>query len=99
MRNALALVVSAVLSLGASCAAGSAAAGRYVNDQNPSDVIELRSDGTFALQEDGGHIAGTYSVDGSAVSLVTASGQKLQGRIEDGVFTDTMMGKQWKRQP
>jgi hypothetical protein len=98
MRARIWLATLMTLLLGFSCAGGNVA-GRYVSerDRSPKDYLELRADGSFTLQEDGSKFTGTYKMNGAQVTLTTASGEPLQGKIEAGVLTDAT-GNRWTRQ-
>ena len=93
----LLVTLLAATCVGVSCAARGDVAGWYMSDQDSRDSIELRADGTFTIQEDGGTVTGTYTVSGTEVHLEASSGQALRAKIEGGVLTDAGIGKRWTR--
>lgn len=87
-----------VVLLSLACARGGVA-GRYVSerDRNPKDSLDLASDGTFTLLEDGGTVTGSYSVSGRRITLRPRAGEALSGTLDAGTLTD-QTGNRWTRQ-
>lgn len=65
---------------------GHSATGKYVNDKDPSMVLELKSDGTFTLLRGGGGPTGKYTVEGNEVTL-TAGAMAVKGTMNGDKIT------------
>jgi hypothetical protein len=81
-------------------AQGDSAGGKYFNEKNVNDYIELKADGTFLLQErrDGqAHSAsGKYEIEGTQITLTVGSGQAVRGKLEGKTFVDDG-GNRWTK--
>jgi hypothetical protein len=92
------LTVLLVLSVLLSACSGSSesVAGKYLAE-NKTDYIELNSDGTFALQQDGDKIEGKFAVNGSDITLQLPGDMESSGKVEKNVFTDND-GLKWTKE-
>jgi hypothetical protein len=72
--------------------------GRYVDPSNPSNYIDLKSDGSSVIESDGEHLQGTYAVvqDGVLIFIIEGKGQKPIGELDDGKFI-CLDGEVWKK--
>ncbi len=70
-------------------------AGTYVNQDNPSEYLELNTDGTFYLEEAGMSISGQWEVKGSKLRL-SWMGFVVTGEIKGNKIYDDE-GKIWVR--
>ena len=61
---------------------GHSPVGKYVNDKNPANTVELESDGTFTYFNDGIGLTGKYTVDGNEIN--TSIGPVVEKGILDG---------------
>jgi len=71
--------------------------GKYVNEKNPKDYLELKSDGTFFSQEGPMGIAGKYEVEGDQITLKTDMGFASRGKIQGKTIIDKD-GDRWTKQ-
>jgi hypothetical protein len=87
-----------VVLLSLACTRGGVA-GRYVSERerSPNDYLNLAGDGTFTLQEDGGTLTGSYSVNGSRITLTPTAGVALSGTLDGGTLID-QTGTRWTKQ-
>ena len=72
-------------------------AGKYVNEKNPKDYLELKSDGTFFVQEGSMGMAGKYEIEGNQITLKTDIGLATRGKIEGKTIIDKD-GDRWTKQ-
>jgi hypothetical protein len=72
-------------------------AGKYVNQKNKKEYLELRGDGTFFVRESGTGMSGHYRVDGGVITLTLEGGMAAQGKIQGNTITDED-GKIWVEQ-
>ena len=81
-------------------AQGVSAAGKYINEKNANDYLELKADGTFLLQErrDGQarSVSGKYEIEGTQITLTIGSGQPVRGKLEGKTFVDDG-GNRWTK--
>ena len=73
----LVLVIAVALVL-TSCS--KSVVGKYTAKDNPSDILEFKSDGTWT-EVDGGQ--GTFEVDGDQIKLTTDDGRHLTVYVRD----------------
>jgi lysozyme len=95
-RVGLATSLLAALALLVGCSA-TRVAGKYVSQANPEDYLELRTDGTFYLQEEGITLDGKYRVDGDDITLsvsILGISTASKGRLEGDVIID-QDGERW----
>jgi len=71
--------------------------GKYMNEKNPKDYLELKSDGTFFSQEGPMGIAGKYVVEGDQITLKTDMGFASRGKIKGKTIIDRE-GERWTKQ-
>ena len=64
-------------------------AGTYVEQKEPKNYLELKSDGTFFLQKDGGGYPGKYEQDGENINMKADVGFASRLTIRGGTLTDT----------
>jgi major membrane immunogen (membrane-anchored lipoprotein) len=64
-------------------------AGTYVEQKEPKNYLELKADGTFLLQKDGGSYAGKYNQDGENIDMKADAGFSSRVTIRGGTLTDT----------
>jgi hypothetical protein len=69
----------------------------FVCDAVSSHRLELRKDGTFAIQEAGNSIAGTYTIDGSQLRLEPTGGQPVVSEQFDTKGFLDPHGSHWSR--
>jgi hypothetical protein len=67
--------------------------GTYVNQDDPSEYLELKPDGSFYLKEAGMGVAGKWEVKGNELRLSWA-GFTMRGEIRGDRITDRE-GKTW----
>jgi len=75
---------------------GKAHVGTYVLDKSPGVHLELKSDGTFLLENDG-TTTGTYKIEGQTVTLTTPTGIVSGGTIDGDTITMTEDGGKWTK--
>jgi hypothetical protein len=63
--------------------------GTYVEQKEPKNYLELKSDGTFFLQKDGGGYAGKYQQEGENINIKADAGFASRLIIKGGTLTDT----------
>lgn len=68
--------------------------GTYVNVKHNKNYMELRSDGTFYVRENGVANSGKYRVDGNVLTLTIGDGLSAQGKIAGNTITDDE-GQNW----
>ncbi len=68
--------------------------GIYGNNVRPKDYLELKSDGSYYLKEQGNGYAGTYKIEDGAITLVLGNGSASRARINNNVITDEH-GERW----
>jgi hypothetical protein len=73
-------------------------AGRYVNEKNGSNYIELNPDGTFHLRQSKKDYNGQYRVDGGKLVMVINNKELPGSEISEGVIIDNGDGSKWVRQ-
>ena len=56
--------------------------GKYVDEINPQNFIEFKSDGTFSLHKANNKYSGIYGVVGKDLTLVLSNGKSFKGKIE-----------------
>jgi hypothetical protein len=64
------------------------AAGKYINEKNANDYIELKADGTFLLQGQAHSVSGKYEIEATQITLTLGSGQAVRGKLEGKTFVD-----------
>ena len=64
-------------------------AGTYVEQKEPKNYLELKADGTFLLQKDGGSYAGKYNQDDKNIDMKADAGFSSRVTISGGTLTDT----------
>ena len=70
----------------------------FVSAKTPADRLELKSDNSFSLVEDGQPYHGSFSVNGSALELnITEMDMKTSGTIQGNKLTDSS-GQVWTLQ-
>jgi hypothetical protein len=70
----------------------------FVSAKTPADRLELKSDNSFSLVEDGQPYHGSFSVNGSALELnITETDIKTSGTIQGNKLTDSS-GQVWTLQ-
>jgi hypothetical protein len=69
--------------------------GTFICDRIPSDVLNLRPDGTFIVREDGNLITGSYIFNGTTLVLVPDDGSPSQTGIFDGSGFVDPNGSHW----
>ena len=72
-------------------------AGKYVSEKNQKNYLELKTDGTFFVQEDSMGMAGKYEIDGDTITLKTDMGLASRGKIEGKTVIDND-GDRWTKQ-
>ena len=92
---ALVILLCAVVIFG--CNRGPASAGKYLSEKNHQDFTELKSDGTFLIQQGNMSLNGKYAIDGKQIKLTLSTGDALTGSIEGRTITDNE-GKLWTKQ-
>lgn len=70
------------------CNRGSGSVGKYVSEKAPSDFTELRSDGTFFIQQGAQSASGKYVIEGKRLILTLPSGEVVEGTIEGNTIID-----------
>jgi len=68
--------------------------GIYGNNVHPKDYLELKSDGSFYLKEQGNGYSGTYKIEEGEITLILGNGNASRARINDDVITDED-GEKW----
>jgi hypothetical protein len=71
--------------------------GRYFNQNNPADYIELLPDGRFFMQERSTQLAGNFRVEDGILLLTVSTGQSSKAILQSNGFTDSD-GKTWAQQ-
>ena len=72
------------------------APGKYVNKDNATQYIELKSDKSFFLKENGSH-SGKYEVNGNVLTIVLGNGQSARANFKGNTVIDEL-GKVWVKQ-
>ena len=72
-------------------------AGNYVSEKNAKNYMELKSNGSFYVHENGMGAAGSYEVDGDQVTLKTDLGLATRGKIDGKTLVDDD-GDRWTKQ-
>jgi hypothetical protein len=67
--------------------------GKYINEKNGSQYLELKPDGNCFLFTGSAGVTGTYEVDAGEITLFTG-GSTSKGSIQDGVIIDEE-GDRW----
>src|SRR6266436_3381452 len=80
-----------------SFACSSGMSGKYVSEKNPKNYVELKSDGTYFLQEGSMGVTGKYEVEGGQITLKTDMGFASRGNIEGKTIIDKD-GDRWTKQ-
>ena len=73
-----------VLILVASTGCSKPVAGRWVAPDNKTDIMELKSDGTYVLV--GTRHGGTYVVDGEKITFALDTGAVFKGQVKGNVI-------------
>jgi hypothetical protein len=73
--------------------------GTYISQKNVNYHLELRSDGTFSLNEVGGTFGGKYRIEGHTITITikTQTGQDLARATIDGDTLTDKEGDKWVR--
>ena len=84
------VVLSLIVGMVAGCAKAKqlSAAGTYVSEKIPNDYRELKSDGTFYLQQGPAGMTGTYEIEGDQITFKLASGSAHRCKIEGNTIVD-----------
>ncbi len=56
--------------------------GRYISEQDPTNYLDLKADGTFILQQAPMIVAGKYEIAGGTITLKNDTGFNSYGKIE-----------------
>ena len=91
------LLVLMLVLVTANSACGNSAAGKYVSEKNPKNYLELKSDGTFFLQEGSLGVTGKYEIEGSQITFKMDMGLASRGNIEGKTLIDKD-GDRWTKQ-
>ena len=83
-----------VLAVTALVACGGGVEGTYVNESHSQDYLELRSDGTFFMEEGGQSVSGSYRIDDAKITLSLPSGAATRGTMSGDVLIDSD-GDRW----
>jgi hypothetical protein len=73
------------------------APGKYVRKGKSNDFLELRSDGTFYLWQEGKGFGGTYQIAGDVGIMQISNGPVSKGRFGGNTLTDPN-GTVWEKQ-
>ena len=65
-----------------SCNSSQASPGKYIDEKKSQDFIELKSDGTFLIQQGKSSVSGKYVIDGKRVIFTLVSGEIAEGKLE-----------------
>ena len=68
---------------------------KYINSNQPTDYLELNSDGTFFVYQTSGSYYGTYEVKDDEIRLIFKSGTVQVGKIKGNTIIDPD-GEVWK---
>lgn len=85
-------VIFTIIFLSVGCGVGHE--GKYVNSNNSSEYIELKSGGNFFSQESGVGFTGKWEVKGDSLILTLPIGLSVSVKIENGHISDNY-GKTW----
>lgn len=89
-------ILMALLALSAGCGKQEqqqTLSGRYVHLASDQNVLELKADGTFTLQQAGMAFTGSYTVDGTTFTLNAPTGSD-RGTIRGDTLIDSD-GERW----
>ena len=89
-------VISVILMAFAGCQ-NKGPSGKYISEKNPKDYLELKSDGTFYIQEGGMGVTGKYEIEGDQITLKMDMGFASRGRIQGKTIIDKD-GDRWTEQ-
>jgi hypothetical protein len=99
----LSAIFGALIMLGlTSCSTNSVEAthnsvdGTYVSEKNNKDYGELKSDGTFLVQQEAGNFDGKYMVNGKNIILTLEDGSTISCTIVGNTITDDQ-GIRWTK--
>jgi len=79
------------------CSNDSFSPGKFVDKENPQNYTDLRSDGTFLINQGKFKGGGTYLVDGKRLTLTFSSGLVVEGKIKGNVITTDKGGRLTKQ--
>lgn len=83
------LVLWCVLAMfGCNRGSTSTIAGKYVDEKKSQDFTELKTDGTFLIQQENQSANGKYSIDGKRLILTMSSGEVVEGKIDGKTIID-----------
>lgn len=71
--------------------------GKYINQDDSSEYLELDKDGTFYLREMGIGFTGNWKIKGDEIILMFSLGIAAKGKIEGDTIIDED-GKTWKKE-
>lgn len=71
--------------------------GRYVRKGKNTDYVELKSDGTFSLQQDGKEYSGSYRAQADTITVQVSNGPTSKASISGNTITDSE-GIIWEKQ-
>jgi hypothetical protein len=87
-----------VESLQTSSPADATYSGKYVNEKNNNNYIDLNTDGTFHLRQSKKDYNGQYRVEGGKLVMVINNKALPGSQIGEGVIIDNDDGSRWVRQ-
>jgi len=82
---------------------GRSVSGRYVNAKNSREYMELKTDGTFYIEQINAltgrrfALSGKYRVEGDVITWTLEGGLAARGKIERNTIIDDE-GKRWVKQ-
>lgn len=79
-QSIILIVLLCVVSL-FGCDSGSSVAGKYLDERNAQEFIELKNDGTFLVHQGNLNSTGKYTVEGNNIKFVFSSGLTSKGTI------------------
>lgn len=71
--------------------------GRYVSEKSPERFRELKSDGTFFVQEGQVSATGTYKVSDKQITLTVSNGTAFRANLEGKAMID-LDGERYTKQ-
>lgn len=96
----LLVVLCGIFLLGSACFGNATCGvcGTYVNQNNPSEYLELKADDTFYLEEYGMAVHGTWEIEGDTITLkLEGIPTATKGTIHGNTIIDGE-GKVWVKQ-
>jgi hypothetical protein len=95
-RGLLVIILISVSFLGCDKLSRMGISGTYVSEKNEKNFMELKTNGSFYVHENGMGMAGSYEIDGDQITLKTDMGFASRGKVDGNTLIDDD-GERWTK--